>query len=89
MSMELRQSAVHSGAEEPAHFDIDKYIGLMHDVDLSEAQKKEVLTALWLVMTSFVDLSFASPAAVTPHDRSPPSPNGSRSRRHPLIATED
>jgi hypothetical protein len=60
----------------PASFDAEKYVGLLHDLNLTEAHKKEVLHALWLAMTSFVDLTFSAGTVSAHLERklfSPPS----------------
>ena len=38
--------------------DVDRYQKYLDDADLSEAQKQEVLEALWSIIVSFVDLGF-------------------------------
>lgn len=40
-------------------FDLEKYRHYLEDEDLSEKQKLELLHALWMIMTSFVDLGFS------------------------------
>lgn len=39
---------------------IERYIGYLDKTDLTEAQKEELLRALWLVVQGFVDRSFAA-----------------------------
>ena len=38
--------------------DVDRYQKYLDDADLSEAQKQDVLEALWSIIVSFVDLGF-------------------------------
>ena len=55
---------IPSEAESPINhtkrieFDIEKYRPHLEDVDITEDQKQELLEALWMIMTSFVDLGF-------------------------------
>ncbi|MDJ0922253.1 MAG: hypothetical protein QNI84_14085 [Henriciella sp.] len=39
-------------------FSLEKYRPYLEDAELSETQKLELLQALWLIITSFVDLGF-------------------------------
>ena len=38
--------------------DFEKYRPLLDDFDLSRAQKDDLLNAMWLIMSSFVDRAF-------------------------------
>lgn len=43
----------------PAH--LEKYRQYIQHLDISEAQQRELLEALWLLMNEFVEHSFSSP----------------------------
>lgn len=40
------------------HFDLDEYRKYIEGENLTDAQAEELLSALWLIVTSFVDLGF-------------------------------
>ena len=43
--------------------DVEKYQSMLDSDDLSDADRKQVLEALWLLVVSFVDLGFKVEAA--------------------------
>jgi len=46
-----------SEAKPPA-FDMDKYMKMAGEFDMSEEEKRELLTTLWDIMSRFVELGF-------------------------------
>ncbi len=61
-SRELLQSFTQAASEAAQnrviHVDVEKYQHLLDDSGMSEAQKREVLEALWSMIVAFVDLGF-------------------------------
>lgn len=39
-------------------FDVSRYLSDLDGLDITEAQKRELLTVLWSIMRSFVELGF-------------------------------
>lgn len=46
------------GTEKMLTVDVEKYQHFLDDADLSEAQKEEVLRALWSIICNFVELGY-------------------------------
>jgi len=42
----------------PPAFDMDKYMKMADEFDMSEDEKRELLTTLWDIMSRFVELGF-------------------------------
>lgn len=38
--------------------DMDKYLAMVEDYDLSDAEKRELILAVWSIMEAFVDRAF-------------------------------
>lgn len=53
----LAQAATGAGASEE---DLREYLAYLDDTNLSEAQKIELLQALWSIMSACVDLAFGA-----------------------------
>lgn len=47
-----------AGILAPLAFDADEYLSHTADLDLDEAQARELLAALWTIMVGFVDMGF-------------------------------
>lgn len=41
------------------HVDLEAYIPLLEDTDATDAEKRELLSALYAIMASFIDLGFS------------------------------
>ena len=44
----------------PLRFDPEAYVEYVKDADLSEKEAHELLEAIWVIMTSFVDMRFGT-----------------------------
>ena len=50
--------ALEGKPERKLEIDVEKNQAYLDDPDLSEAQKEEIIAALWQIITAFVDLGF-------------------------------
>tara|TARA_R110002094_G_scaffold99832_1_gene100093 strand:+ start:1542 stop:1922 length:381 start_codon:yes stop_codon:yes gene_type:complete len=51
------------GSGHAVKFDLEAYMPLLEDTDIPEAEKMELLRALYAIMASFVDLGFSLEAS--------------------------
>ncbi len=54
----LLSKALEQATSPSIEIDVAKYQAYLDDPALSDAQKDEIITALWSIMTAFVDLGF-------------------------------
>lgn len=54
----LRASLRQLPVTTPPEFDLEKYLAMAEDFEMSEAEKAELLSILWDIMKRFVELSF-------------------------------
>lgn len=50
--------ALEKSAQRAVEIDVEKYQAWLDDPDLTDDQKEQMITALWQIITAFVDLGF-------------------------------
>ena len=55
---EALDRAARKAEERSIAVDVGKYQGYLDDPSLSDAQKEEILRALWIIISAFVELGF-------------------------------